>query len=92
MWIDTVSKHTNGKMQLHPSRASAEFGRENLPHIRGTAIPAAVIPLDDVEALVEKATRSYVDFPWSPGARQSDRMRHALAAIGVLPRARTVIK
>ena len=48
-------------------------------------VPVAVIPLDDVEALIENAVDAYQKdrFATFEGA-----MRAALAAIGVLPRTR----
>jgi hypothetical protein len=52
-------------------------------YAQSEAIPVAVIPLDDVEALVEKAYAAY----WAQTSIR-DGLRKALVAIGVLPRAR----
>ena len=51
------------------------------------ARPVAVIPLDDVEALVEKAAAEYINSSarWISVA---GRMRDALTTIGVIPKAR----
>lgn len=50
---------------------------------RGNVVPVAVIPLDDVDELVDKAHRAFLT---SFGT--ADGMRAALAAIGVLPKQR----
>ena len=52
------------------------------PSRRHRAIPVAVIPLDDLPALVETAYRAY----YSTNKPVKDGIRDALAAIGVLPR------
>ena len=75
----------------------ADFGEQSMPLTahrdpssdRGNVAPVAVIPLDDVEALVERATEAY----WRAAHEgkkhtNGECMRAALAAIGVLPRAR----
>lgn len=49
------------------------------------AVPVAVIPLDDVEALVEKAKTA---FNLEGSGLFTPAMRAALTAIGVLPRQR----
>lgn len=49
------------------------------------AVPVAVIPLDDVDSLVRKATDAYFS---SLERNTENRWRAALAAIGVLPRQR----
>ena len=53
------------------------------------AVPVAVIPLDDVEALISKATDAFLLKHCGPiSCILEDRMRSALIAIGVLPRQR----
>lgn len=47
------------------------------------AVPVAVIPLDDVDSLVRKATDAYFS---SLERNTENRWREALTAIGVLPR------
>ena len=49
-----------------------------------SAIPVAVIPLDDLPALVETAYRAYC----STNKPVKDGIRDALAAIGVLPKSK----
>lgn len=51
------------------------------------AVPVAVIPLDDMDALISKATDAFLLEHCGPiSCILEDRMRSALIAIGVLPR------
>jgi hypothetical protein len=54
-------------------------------HPATVTVPVAVIPLHDVDVLIEQA---YAAFQDGPGVAMKDSMRYALTAIGVLPRAR----
>ena len=67
----------------HNTRSSAM--REGDHHEQFIAVPVAVIPLDDVEALVEKAKTA---FNLEGSGLFTPAMRAALTAIGVLPRTR----
>ena len=69
----------------HPLRRKA---RINAPaNCLSATIPVAVIPLDDVEALISKATDAFLLEHCGPiSCILEDRMRSALIAIGVLPR------
>lgn len=52
---------------------------------RGNVLPVAVIPLDDVEALIEKAFHAYMN---GSGMTMKESVCDALTAIGVLPKKR----
>ena len=65
----------------HTRKSAGASGDPSYPH----AVPVAVIPLDDVEALVEKAKTA---FNLEGSGLFTPAMRAALAAIGVLPKQR----
>ena len=68
----------------HPLRRKA---RINAPaNCLSAAIPVAVVPLDDVDAMVLVAALEWTKFRMENNP--SVRMRAALTAIGVLPRQR----
>ena len=64
----------------HTRKSAGASGDPSYPH----AVPVAVIPLDDVDALVTAATDARI---WSVGTSR-EAMIAALTAIGVLPRQR----
>ena len=69
----------------HNTRCSAM--REGDHHEQFIAIPVAVIPLDDVAALVKKATAAFLVEDRKPESwTLDDCMTAALTAIGVLPK------
>lgn len=70
-----------GELSMHLTAA------RDPSHDRGNTDPVSVIPLNDTSEMISRATQAFMDYPWTPGARQADRMRAALVAIGVLPRA-----
>ena len=80
MWANYYPENPQCPM-LHKSRKGAKFCLS--PGATHAAIPVAVIPLHDVDALIEKAVAGYHEdrFATFEGA-----MRAALTAIGVLPR------
>ena len=67
----------------HTRKSAGASGDPSYPH----AIPVAVIPLDDVEALVDAAVASH-SYSYCGIATRRQAMRAALTAIGVLPRQR----
>jgi hypothetical protein len=81
MWANYYSQ--NFLPALNQSKKSAI--QHCAPSVEHRAVPVAVIPLDDVDALIEKAVASYQEdrFATFEGA-----MRAALAAIGVLPKSK----
>lgn len=71
---------------LHETRKMAAHCAA--PGAMHEAILVAVIPLDDVNALVQLAAEAYFN-AWSAElATRKEAMRAALTAIGVLPRTR----
>ena len=73
----------DGCVCLHRTRTRANsMANDGCSH---AAVPVAVIPLDDVEALVEKAKTA---FNLEGSGLFTPAMRAALTAIGVLPRQR----
>jgi len=67
---------------IHPSIRLAKAGNGGMTK----PVPVAVIPLDDVEALFQRAVSAYDLTP--AGAGVESAMRAALIAIGVLPKQR----
>lgn len=82
MWANYYPKNP-ARPVLHYSRKNAEQGV--LHDATHAVIPVAVIPLHDVDALIEKAVVAYQEdrFATFEGA-----MRAALTAIGVLPKSK----
>lgn len=80
MWAN----YYRSNIVLHPSRESAIKGSEQAAHPE--AVPVAVIPLDDVEALIHAAAAEYIESSarWISVA---GRMTDALVAIGVISKA-----
>lgn len=82
MW---ANYYADGIRRIHSTKESARAvrcfigGKSSVPK----TIPVAVIPLDDMEALVEKAKTA---FNLEGSGLFTPAMRAALTAIGVLPR------
>ena len=74
--------YPDGGVGIYRRKRSATYFRGLLG---GKPVTVAVIPLHDVDALIEQA---YAAFQDGPGVAMKDSMRYALTAIGVLPRAR----
>ena len=79
MWANC---YPDGKVYVRRTKRLAANCRAAIPGVR--TIHVAVIPLDDVEAVVEKAILAF--FGHVRTGTNRDRMRHALVAIGVLPK------
>lgn len=81
MWANYYAQGQS--MSIHGSKKLAQ----NLMEFEPThqAVPVAVIPLNDVDSLVRKATDAYFS---SLERNTENRWRDALTAIGVLPRQR----
>lgn len=82
MWANYYPENPQCLM-LHKSRKGAKHCLA--PGATHAAIPVAVIPLDDVDALVAAANDAY---DTEPTMSSTNGMIAALAAIGVLPRAK----
>lgn len=77
MWANPVD------LRLRNSEVVCTPAQDRREH-RVTITPVAVIPLDDVDTLVDKSYEAYC----GAGGDGKDGIRAALAAIGALPRAR----
>lgn len=88
MW---ANYYADGTCRIHSTKKNAWSWRcftEDKASVPA-AIPVAVIPLDDMDALISKATDAFLLEHCGPiSCILEDRMRSALAAIGVLPRQR----
>ena len=74
----------DGCVCLHRTRTRANsMANDGCSH---AAVPVAVIPLDDVDALVQVAAEAYFNAWNSDLATRKEAMRAALTAIGVLPK------
>lgn len=80
MWANCYS--SDNALYAHPTKQAAI--RRSFGHASLNAIPVAVIPLDDVEALIQKAAEAY----WQTPQTHTESVRAALTAIGVLPKQR----
>ena len=85
MWANCYS--SDNALYAHPTKQAAI--RRSFGHASLNAIPVAVIPLDDTEAIVVAAAAAHYK-AWSGVGKPTngDCMRAALTAIGVLPKAR----
>ena len=80
MWANYYS---NGIPFVYDARqTAAASAAHDAQHV---AVPGVFIPLDDVDALVQTATRAYLDHTLD---FYDNRIRAALAAIGVSSRGR----
>lgn len=87
-------KHKARRMWVAPELYSLPGKAANVfsaAKIYADDLSVAVIPLNDVEALIEKAAAEYIESSarWISVA---GRMRDALTAIGVIPKARKASK
>lgn len=88
MWVDTVQANADSLL-LCRRKKDAEFGSDVEASIKNTAVPAVIIPLDDVAGLVIAAAAAHYKAARATGKpTNGDCMRAALVAIGVLPEAR----
>jgi hypothetical protein len=80
MWANYYSDYD---VMVHTSRKTAQSCAQ--PSAILAAVPVAVIPLHDVEALELEALEAFLG---DKGITSQSGLRAALTAIGVLPRAR----
>lgn len=78
MWADPLDLPDDGFSNLRLAR------KIGMPPTRHATVPVVVIPLDDVDALVEKAAIAF----FSDTRTGKIAARNALTAIGVLPKSR----
>lgn len=84
MWANYYEGANDGIPFLHSTRAAAQ--KCNSSGV--DTVPVAVIPLDDVEELVERASVALSierGYSWAYAPKFQLSARAALAAIGVLP-------
>lgn len=83
MW---ANYYPDKDVTLHRLKCKAHlFSAE---HTVATAVPVAVIPINDVDELVARASCAFNNDPFDRDAARDDAMRDALTAIGVLPKQR----
>lgn len=81
MWANPLNLKDDGHSKLLLTR------KRGLREAFQTSIPVAVIPLDDVKALVDRAVECDCNFPSHRGFRK-DFAVSVLQATGVLPKPR----